>query len=98
MSGDRVHVHVDRLVLDDIGVAHADGPGIAVAVQAELARLLREPRRVPEHLRGGAHLARVRGGGGPVPAGGDPHAIGAGIARSVHAALVGPSATTGAQR
>jgi hypothetical protein len=98
MSGDRVHVHVDRLVLDDIGVAQADGPGIAVAVQAELARLLREPRRVPEHLRSAAHLARVGGGGGPVPAGGDPHAIGAGIARSVHAALVGTSATTGAHR
>jgi hypothetical protein len=95
---DRVHVHVDRLVLDDIGVARADGPGIAAAVQVELARLLREPRRVPEHLRGGAHLARVRGGGGSVPAGGDPRAIGAGIARSVHAALVEPSATTGARR
>jgi hypothetical protein len=98
MSGERVHVHVERLVLDDVGVARADGPGVAAAVQAELARLLGEPQRVPEHLRGGAHLARLRAGGRPVPTGGDPHAVGAGIARSVHAALAAPSATPGARR
>jgi acyl-CoA reductase-like NAD-dependent aldehyde dehydrogenase len=31
----RVHVHVERLVLDDVGLARADAPGIAAAVQAE---------------------------------------------------------------
>jgi hypothetical protein len=94
----RVHVHVERLVLDDVGVARADGPGVAAAVEAELARLLREPQRVPQHLRAGAHLARLRASGSPVTTGGDPRTVGAGIARSVHAALVAPSATPGARR
>ncbi|MEK6374867.1 MAG: hypothetical protein AABO58_19485 [Acidobacteriota bacterium] len=46
-----IRVHIERLVLDGLPIAHRDGPLVQAAVEAELARLLAQ--RTPA-LSGGA--------------------------------------------
>jgi hypothetical protein len=98
MSGDRVHVRVERLVLDGLAVAPAERAAVVAALEQELARLLREPGRVPDRLRTTSRVARLRGGADLAPADGDARAMGAGIARSVHAGMVQRPAARGARR
>lgn len=81
----KIHVHIDRLVLDDVGVAREHGPVVSDAVERELARLMAgiphanfacravSSVRAPEILHGAEDPAQITG---------------ARIAGSVHSAIV----------
>jgi hypothetical protein len=50
----KVHVHIERLVLDGLPMANADGPRVGAAVEAGLARLLAAGGLSREFAAGGA--------------------------------------------
>jgi hypothetical protein len=89
MRPERVHVHVERLVLDGLELGAGDAPRIAAALDRELARLLTAAGRAPDGLRSDATLARLRTPDAALPAGAAPETIGAHLAGAVHAGIAG---------
>lgn len=75
-----LHIEIKELVLH--GFAPGDRDAIAMAVQAELTRLL-TAQGLPSHLARGADLPRLDAGSFAVAPGARPQALGGQIARSV---------------
>ncbi len=82
----RYRVHIERLVLDGLSVEARDRGRVAVALEAELGRLLVTRGLSKSWLAGGAvptlSAPPFQGGGG------DPARLGAGVAQAVHQSLI----------
>jgi hypothetical protein len=81
-----VSVHVERLILDGLPLAHAERPALQAAVQAELARLLTEGGLSPA-LRGGGTRPSLPAGGIELTPSSEPGQLGRQIARAVYGGL-----------
>ena len=84
VSRDAVTVHIETLVLH--GFPGGSRHDIGDALQAELARLLAE-HGIADTIDRTARDSIIDGGEFTLPARGDVHASGAGIAQRVHASL-----------
>jgi hypothetical protein len=82
----KIHLHIDRLILEGLPATSRQGPQIRSAIQEELTRLL-EAHGLSEELRGGISVPRIRAGTMQVGAGSQPGKLGTGIARAVHEGL-----------
>ena len=77
-----LHLHIDRLVLDGLGL---DGDAVAAAVQAEVARLVAEGG-VPA-LGGDHRRPHVDGGAFGLAPGADAEGVGRHVGRQIYANL-----------
>ena len=82
----KIHLHIERIVVDGLPLTARDGALVRAALEAELTRLLAQPQP------GGARRAstavpRVRADGIRVAREARPAEIGQQIARSVHGAI-----------
>ena len=77
-----INLHIERLVLEGLGVARHEVPQVRAAVEAELSRLLAE-RGLDLGLLAGGAFARLDAGELSLPRGGGPAQLGARIAESV---------------
>jgi len=84
VTGHSILVHIEQLVLH--GFNPGDRRRIARAVEAELARLVRE-ETPPQWQQNLPALERINGGSFRVQAGANPQAAGAQIARAVFRGL-----------
>ena len=82
----KIHVHIDRLVLDGLPIHGHSAPIIREAVEAELGRLLMESR--PESAAaGGAAIANVRTPAIHIPPTAAPGPIGRSVAQAIHGGM-----------
>jgi hypothetical protein len=82
----RIHLHIERLVLEGLDLPPGGSRAVADAVREEIARLVGERGLGPDVEAGGAApSAPAR----PVGATSDPVALGTAVGRSVHGALHG---------
>jgi len=79
----KVHLHIDRLVLDGIAVERTHAGKVRATVEHELTRLLKSGGFSPQLSTGGA-IPRLRGGNIKLRKGASPAGVGAKIARAVH--------------
>ena len=79
----KVHVHIERLVLEGLPVSTHDGARVGGAVEAELGRLLRT-RGMAAHLRGGGAVPSLQAGTLAWDRGTSPATLGTRIGRSVY--------------
>lgn len=79
----RVHVHVERLVLEGLDLPAGGGRAVADAVREEIARLLRRDGLGPEAAGGAVPSAAARA----VRVTSDPFDLGTAVGRSVHGAI-----------
>ena len=82
----KIHLHIDRLILEGLPVNSRQGPQIGSAIQEELTRLL-EAHGLSGGLRRGISVPRMRVGTLQVSAESQPGKLGTGIARAVHEGL-----------
>ena len=80
-----LRVHIDRLVVDGMGIEPGSGPALGGAVQAELTRLL--AGALPAMLRAGATVPVLRAQAQPAGPDGRPVGLGAQVARAVYRSL-----------
>jgi hypothetical protein len=80
-----VRVEIGRIVLHGIDVHAADRRALQSAVEAELGRLLAQPRSLALADAGGGSVPTLRGG--EVRLGGSAAELGGRIARAVHQGL-----------
>ena len=78
-----INLHIERLILDGLSLAHAERPALQSAVEAELARLLAEGGLSPTLEAGGARPSLPAGAVELAP-GGDAAHLGAQIAQAVY--------------
>ena len=83
----KIHVTIDKLILEGVTDPHGERQALREAVAAELGRLLSEQGLAADWLAGGA-VARLRGGNLEWSAGGGAVPLGQGIARAVLPSLV----------
>ena len=83
-----IDVHIERLILDGVPVAHRERPMLQAAVEAELVRLLSVDGLAPHLLTGGA-IPRMSGGGIQPSSDGNPNSLGQQIARAVYGGIGG---------
>lgn len=81
-------LHIERLVLDGIPLAHGDARALHAAVEQELSRLLATGAIAPALLAGGA-VPRVTAPSIALPSAGSATVLGERIARAVHGGLGG---------
>jgi hypothetical protein len=81
-----VRVHIERLVLDGVTLAPAQGPLLAAAVEGELTRLLGEGGIAPCLLPGGA-MTHIRAGAADLAGVTEPAPLGERIARAVYGGI-----------
>ena len=81
-----VNLHIERLILDGVHVPYAQRPALQAAIEAELARLVREGGLTPGLQSGGAY-ARARGGSIQLSGDGNPATLGQQIARAAYLGL-----------
>jgi hypothetical protein len=81
-----VVLHIDRLVLDGITLAHGDSRVLRAVVEAELARLLAARAVAPSLLQGGA-VPRVMAPSITLPSSARPAVLGQQIAGAVYRGL-----------
>ncbi len=81
-----INIHIERLILDGLPIAHNHGPLVQAAVEAELARLLAADGLGPSLQAGGA-LYRVPGGSIQLMGDGNPNTLGQQIARAVYGGI-----------
>lgn len=81
-----INVHIERLILDGLPVAHRERPMLQAAVEAELARLLTSEGLAPHLLTGGA-IPRLRGGNIQLTSEGDTGQLGRQIAWAVYGGI-----------
>ena len=96
----KIVVHIDRLILDDVGAQ----PGLA-RLQAALEQELTQALAATAHVTPGAGLTASVGADAPIDISRGPEAIGQAIARAAHARIVAaraespqPAAATPAPR
>jgi hypothetical protein len=80
----RVRVHVERLVVDGVPLPWRDRARLEAAVVAELARLFGAAPRPPASIA----LARVQAPGVTIRRPATAAAVGASVARAVHAGVL----------
>lgn len=81
-----IHLHIERLVLDGVGVEPGSHDVVQAAVEQELTRLLTEGSLAP-HVVGGGAIPRVQGGAMGAPPVGDATQLGNRIAQSVYGGI-----------
>jgi hypothetical protein len=86
----KIHVHIERLILEDLPVGHAQGPHIGAAIEKELTRLL-VTGGLRRELRGGVAVPRLRAGVLQVTREASAPRIGQGIARAIHEGIGTPA-------
>lgn len=88
----KIVLHIERLVLEDLGLGPPGSAALAGALQAELGRLL-AAQGLAANWRSGKALPYLRGAALTLPpaepGGRHAHALGARIAASVHACIGG---------
>lgn len=80
----KIHVRIERLVLEGLDLPRAQQPALQAAVEAELGRLLAQGGLAGD-LSSGAAVPSIRADS--IPAAGKPAELGAGIARSVYGGI-----------
>jgi hypothetical protein len=85
----KMHVHIERLVLEGLPVSSHDGPRVRAAVTAELARLI-GAHGISDELRRGGAVPAVRAGALRTGARATSRQLGTQIARAVYGALGSP--------
>jgi hypothetical protein len=78
----RIHVHVERIVLDGLPLSWKDTTAVRLAVQRELANSLRVPGVTPSNWKP-AHVPRVDAGSIPLARKPAPGVFGLDLARSL---------------
>ncbi len=81
-----VNLHIERLILDGLPVAHSQGALIKAAVEAELGRLFGEGGVSPE-LRSGGAFPSVRANSIHASGENSPSRLGQQIARAVYSGI-----------
>ncbi len=81
-----INVHIERLILDGLPVAHRERPLLQAAVETELARLFASEGLAPHLLAGGA-MPRVQGGNVQLTGEGSVDQLGQQIAQAVHGGI-----------
>lgn len=82
----RVHIHIDRLVLNGLPIDASASASMRRAIEVELGRLIaQQPNISPELVAGGA--ADLRTSRVKVKEGQSPKQLGKSIARSLHGGL-----------
>jgi hypothetical protein len=81
-----IQLHIERLVLDGVGVAPGQRALVQAAVEAELARLLAQGG-LAQGLAAGGALPSVRAGAIQLANDGDPQRMGTQIAQSVYSGI-----------
>lgn len=82
----KIHVHIDRLVLDGLPVDRHSAPAIQEAVQAELSRLFADSGASQSLLLGGA-VSSLRTAAIQIASQSMPIAVGHKVANAVHGGL-----------
>ncbi len=83
-----INVHIERLILDGLPVAHRERPVLQAAVEAELVRLLTNEGLASHVLTGGA-MSRLQGGNIQLTGEGDTGQLGRQIAQAVYGGIGG---------
>jgi hypothetical protein len=81
-----INIHIERLILDGLPIAHNQGPLVQAAVEAELAQLLAADGLGPSLQAGGA-LYRIPAGSIQLASDGNPNTLGQQIARAVYGGI-----------
>ena len=82
----KIRLKIERLILDGLPIANAEGPLVQAAVETELARLLADGGLSRELQAGGA-VPALRGGNIQVDKGSRPAAMGKQIAGAVYGGI-----------
>lgn len=82
----KVHLHIERLILDGLPIERRDAPLVQATVEAEIARLILTEGVAPSLLSGGAIYAQPASSIS-VTSETTPAELGAQIARSVYGGL-----------
>ena len=82
----KIHLHIERLVLDGLPVERRDGAAVRAAVEAELARLLGAGGLAPS-LMSGVAAQSVPGGAIQLASQTTPNHLGTQIAQAVYGGL-----------
>jgi hypothetical protein len=89
----KLHLHIERVVLDGLPVKGHEGVHVQTAVESELTRLLTE-RGLSHELRKGGAVSRLRLAKMNIASTDRPGDVGQGIAHAVHGALVAENTAT----
>jgi len=81
-----ISLHIERLILDNVGIATAQRHSLQAALEGELTQLLTEDRLAHQGLSGGT-WHRVVAPAIQFEAGNDPAAIGRKIAGAIYAGI-----------
>ncbi len=82
----KVNLHIERLVLDGVGVASHQRAGLKAAVEAELAAAL-EQNGIGSDLQGGGSFRSVRAGSITVGEQNEPSELGRQIGQAVYGGI-----------
>jgi hypothetical protein len=82
----KIHVHIERLILDGLPVDRRSAPQVELALQQELASLL-ATAPLPAGALAGAAMPRLKAASITVAEGTPARTIGAAIAKSLHGGL-----------
>jgi hypothetical protein len=82
----KIHVHIEHLVLDGLPLSWKDSNAVRLAVQRELAEMLRVPGK-PASAWIASPVARVSAGSVQCPAEPGPGAFGRDLAHSIGAVI-----------
>lgn len=85
-----IHLHIERLILEDLPAGHAHGLHLRVAIEKELARLL-ATGGLRRELRDGAAVPSLRAGELQVAHEMPAARMGQGIARAIHEGIGAPA-------
>lgn len=84
----KIHVRIERLVLEGLPIAQRQGPQLQAAVENELVRLLTESRSTGQ-FNTGRELASISGGSIQVAEHAEPAGLGEQIAAAVYGGIGG---------
>jgi hypothetical protein len=88
MNNMNINIHIERLILDGLPIAHSQRPLMQAAVEAELARLLAADG-LALNLLAGSVLPSVSGGSIQLASDGNPKTLGQQIAHAVYGGIGG---------
>lgn len=86
----KIHLHIERLVLDGLPVTVPQAAQIRSAIQEELAQLLLR-QGLSDGLRGGIALPRVHAGTIQLGPDNSPAKLGSSIGRAIHEGIGRPN-------
>jgi hypothetical protein len=82
----RVHVHIERLILDGLPLGSHDGPRLQAALSEELTRLI-GGHGISGELRKGGAYPNLRTESVLLPKDANPRRLGTGVAKAVFSAI-----------